>query len=238
MLELEKQFARQLLTHKNGIHSLALVRYFGCWKKSQQKALAPILERRPWMTFQSAFLLDKNLSPGDSVFEYGGGGSTLYFLDRGAKVVTVEDAPDWYMLLTEKIKEDGLAKNWTGLLKAPAPPVMPGENDASDPDCYTSNSKKYRNYDFTDYVRAIDHYPDRSFDIVVVDGRSRPSCIKHAVDKVKVEGYLVLDNTERDYYLREKTLRHLVNFKVILDEFGPTPGLPWFTKTTVWRRVQ
>lgn len=238
MLELEKQFTRQLLTHKSGVHSLALIKYFDRWKKSQQKELAPILERRPWMTFQSAFLLDKELSPGSSVFEYGSGGSTLHFLDRGATVVTVEDDPNWYEFLTDKIEKDGLAKNWTGLLKAPAPPVMPGENDASDPDCYTSNSKKYRNYDFTDYVRAIDHYPDRSFDIVVVDGRSRPSCIKHAVDKVKVGGCLVLDNTERDYYLSEKTLRHLVNFKVILDEFGPTPGLLWFTKTTVWRRVQ
>lgn len=188
------------------------------------------------MTFQSASMLHKKLSEGSLVFEYGGGGSTLYFLDRGAKVITVEDDAGWYELLTKKIKDDGLSENWVGILKVPIAPILHGKNDASDPDSYTSNSKKYKDYNFKDYVTAIEDYKDYSFDIVVVDGRSRPSCIKHAAHKVKVGGYLLLDNTERKYYLRDKTLRHLEDFKVILDEFGPTPGLQWFTKTTIWQR--
>lgn len=237
MFDLERQFIKQLTIHKCGMNSLSLLRYLLQWKFTQNKDWSPLVGRKPWMTFQAAALLNRQITPGCTVFEYGGGGSTLYFLDRGAKVITIENDSDWYERLSAQIKSDGLAEMWRGILALPKVPGSMEAKDASDPDMYTSGSATYKNYDFNGYVSTIDNYPDVFFDVVVVDGRSRPSCVKHAAEKVKVGGYLLLDNTEREYYLRNKTLRYLEAFEVILDKFGPTPGLPEFTKTTIWQRV-
>lgn len=237
MFDLERQFIRQLIKHKCGMNSLSLLRYLVQWKFTQRKGWSPLSGRRPWMTFQAAALLNRRITPGCTVFEYGGGGSTLYFLDRGAKVITIENDSEWYERLSAQIKSDGLMEMWLGILALPKAPENVEAKDASDPDMYTSGSATYRNFDFNDYVSTIDNYADLSFDVVVVDGRSRPSCIKHAAEKVKVGGYLLLDNTEREYYLRDKTLHYLEAFEVILDKFGPTPALPEFTKTTVWQKT-
>jgi hypothetical protein len=206
---------------------------------SQQINSSPIADRRPWMTFQAISFLESRLDRHCSVLEYGGGGSTLFFLDKGAKVVTVEHDPNWFNILDERICEDKLTLNWTGILKIPTVAPVWNNQDPSDPCSYKSASDEFNGYWFREYVSAVDGYPNMSFDMAVVDGRSRPSCIKHAVDKIRIGGYLLLDNTERGYYLsNEKTMNCLNAFCVVLDSFGPTPGLKWFTKTTIWQRFR
>ena len=189
------------------------------------------------MTFQSISVLERNLTRGCSVFEYGGGGSTLYFLDKGANVITVEHDQVWFDKLNREIDKNCLTNNWTGLMIKPTGKPTEEESDASDPDLYTSSDSEFDELWFKDYVSSIDCFSDSSFDFVIIDGRSRPSCMKHSVSKVKVGGFLVLDNTERVYYLRN-TVDYLNSFVVVLDKFGPTPGLPFFTKTTIWQRVE
>jgi hypothetical protein len=60
---------------------------------------------------------------------------------------------------------------------------------------------EYKDFILEDYVKSIEDYPDGYFDLVVVDGRARPSCILHSMQKVKVNGILLLDNADRSYYL-------------------------------------
>jgi hypothetical protein len=239
MLDFERLFIRQLADHKCGLNTPFLFRYFTRWKRSQQKNRSPIIDRRPWMTFQAISFLERKLERHISVLEYGGGGSTLYFLDKGARVVTVEHDSNWFNLLNEKISEDKLTFNWTGILEIPTASPIGNNNDPSDPDSYTSESEEFNSYWFKEYASAIDSYQNVSFDIVIVDGRSRPSCIKHAADKIKIGGYLLLDNAERGYYLSHDTTKDCLNaFRIVLDTFGPTPGLSWFTKTTIWQRYR
>jgi hypothetical protein len=45
--------------------------------------------RLPWLPFVLQEELEERVGAGTRVFEFGGGGSTLYFLDLGAVVVTV-----------------------------------------------------------------------------------------------------------------------------------------------------
>jgi hypothetical protein len=85
---------------------------------------------------------------------------------------------------------------------------------------------------FYDYATKIESYPDDYFDVVVVDGRARPSCFKHAVRKVKRTGLLAWDNTTRDRYkLAMKLAPDSFEF---LDCPGPTPFLSHYTKTSIW----
>jgi len=81
-------------------------------------------------------------------------------------------------------------------------------HDPADPHLYQSDDEGFRGCSFRQYASQIDAYPDEHFDILLVDGRARPSCIAHGAAKVKVGGLLVLDNADRAYYL-DKTGEHL-----------------------------
>jgi hypothetical protein len=49
------------------------------------------------------------------------------------------------------------------------------------------------------FVDAIDDFPGR-FDVVVVDGFDRPSCVRKALPRLKDDGVLILDNSDRPAY--------------------------------------
>ena len=70
---------------------------------------------------------------------------------------------------------------------------------------YSSKSGQFGGKNFEDYVKIIDIYPNENFDLIIVDGRSRVSCLKHAQDKVKVGGFILLDDTDREEYDKGKS---------------------------------
>lgn len=235
MLDYQKIFIRELIHKKCGIDSIKLLKHFNKWKKTLKSDFTIINARIPWITYEAISILDRHITRDSRIFEYGGGGSTLYFLDKGASVVTVEHDRSWYDLLKDTIEKDKKIRQWSGILAVPATSESEEELDVSNPDHFISNLPKYRGMDFTEYVTSIDQYGNEEFDIVLIDGRSRPSCVKRAICKVKAGGLLILDNTERAYYT-DTVPESLNDFYVILDEFSPTPTLEWFTKTTIWKK--
>ncbi len=70
----------------------------------------------------------------------------------------------------------------------------------SHPGHYISDDADSKGKHFERYVTSIDAYAEESFDVVIVDGRARPSCCAHAIPKVKTGGMLVFDNVETEYY--------------------------------------
>lgn len=127
--------------------------------------------RLPWLPFPLIEQLATRAGPGTQVFEYGGGGSTLWFLDRGATVVTVEHHPEWASQLRRAITHD----EWTLL-----------ERSLDD----SGRS----------YVDAITGYEDGAFDVVVVDGRQRVCCAHAALAKIRPGGWLIFDDIDRARY--------------------------------------
>jgi hypothetical protein len=187
--------------------------------------------RIPWITFDAIDYLEGCLFPWAKVFEYGSGGSTLFWLNHGAECVSIEHNPDWYKLMHPRL--EGMDRIDYRLV-----PSEPGEDkearDIADPNLYLSEDVLSRGYNFKNYVCQIDPFPDNIFDIVLIDGRARPSCIKHACKKVRIGGLLVLDNSDREYYLRMTA--------ILLQDFdrrifrGVTPGVTSFTETSVFAR--
>ena len=49
----------------------------------------------PWLAWPCIDWLERAISPGMKVFEYGGGGSTVFFLSHGCQVTTVEGNSRW-----------------------------------------------------------------------------------------------------------------------------------------------
>ena len=67
----------------------------------------------PWFASDSISWLEHNLRPDDSVLEFGGGRSTLFFLGRCNWVTTVETSPEWTVGLLEYLTaHPNLYRRW------------------------------------------------------------------------------------------------------------------------------
>lgn len=199
----------------------------------------PIQSAIPWLTYSSIDYIEKYLNHDMKVFEYGGGGSTLYFASRVAELVTVEHDTSWYEQLDRLMKSEHENFNWQGFLipgKRRLQQTSDEQLDAANPDHYHSKDEVSKELLFYEYASKIEDFQPQSFDLILVDGRARPSCLKHAISRCKSGGLLVLDNSDRDYYTAqlEKSLNSC--FDVVVDEYGPVPYLRNFSKTTVYRK--
>jgi len=170
------------------------------WRKYRTSGKGTLDFHIPWLVFSSISFIDRWLQKDMKLFEYGSGGSTLYFASRTAGVVSVEHDRNWFHTAEGTIAKSGY-NNIDYRLIEPQPAVTDGR-DCADPANYVSCFTEYSGFEFSAYAKAIEAYADASFDLVVVDGRVRHSCITHAISKVKKGGLLLVDNADRNYYLQ------------------------------------
>jgi hypothetical protein len=164
----------------------------------------------PWITFDAITHLEKYLKRDINVFEYGSGGSTLFWLRHHAICTSVEHDSHWFSLIHDRV---GQSPQLNYRLVLPETNDLPNPNkDVADPQQYLSASPPFENHTFRSYVKQIDDSPDNFFDVVLIDGRARPACIAHSTTKIKVGGLLILDNAERSYYTA-KTRSYLDGFQ-------------------------
>lgn len=188
----------------------------------------------PWLSYDAIEFLAARVARGWRVFEYGSGGSTLFWLERGAEVVSVEHDPQWYAQLQQYAIQYPALEYRLILPEAGDICGPQSISSISDPCCYQSSNVQFAGLNFRRYASQIDEFPDQHFDVVIVDGRARPSCLMHSVAKVKVGGLLVLDNADRDYYL-ERVPPLLDSFT--LHRFrGIAPGSLVYAQTNIYVR--
>lgn len=217
--------------------SEAATRYFFRWIRSLREGASSVKDEQPWITFKAIDYLKRHLNKTHRVFEYGGGGSTLFFLNHVSEVVTVEHSEEWFAVLKKTIGDRRSAK-WSGQFVAAQLGDLVALPDIADPTHYSSDDQPSKGLNYRAYASAIDSFPDAYFDCVVVDGRSRPACIVHALPKIKTGGYLVLDNSDRAYYLSKTAAAIDKNFVTVVNGFAPSPYLTEFTKTTIWKKTK
>ncbi len=205
------------------------------WLRSLRKDYL-LDEPSPWITFDAIDCLTEIIRRQRArtgplrVFEYGSGGSTLFWQRQGAHCVSIEHDPTWFGVVRSRID----SKRVDYRLIVPRQSDSSNDRDPSDPTKYASGDAACQSYDFREYATAISTFPDEHFDIVLVDGRSRPACIMHAAPKVRSGGVLVLDNAEHEYYTR-KAGAFLREFR--RSEFpGVLPNSMSFTRTDVYVR--
>lgn len=189
----------------------------------------------PWLPYQATQLIYQ-IRP-RNVFEWGTGGSTIAFLTMGAKVVSIEHDPAWATEVQREISDKGLAGENLNYN------LIPYEAGEIGPDC--SNPTHYKSYctvfpkdiNFKRYCSFIDNFG--AFDLILIDGYARAGCIMHAIGHVKPGGWLVIDNTDRDWYLKN-TLFLFGNYesgweRIDITGYGPILAYQW--KTTFFRNA-
>jgi len=178
--------------YKRKVSLFRALRWYGPWRASLCQGRNPIADRSPWIVFGAKEFLAQLLKPGCKVFEYGMGGSTLFFLDSGCHVISIEHNPEWGERLYTII---GNNARWKPIVIEPR--TCANLNEAIK---FKSEFPGYENSDFEEYIGSLSAQPDESLNIVMIDGRARSSALETATEKVAPSGVIVLDNAERDRY--------------------------------------
>ncbi|ESY70030.1 hypothetical protein X742_06810 [Mesorhizobium sp. LNHC232B00] len=174
----------------------------------------------PWWTFSAIDVVDIFLaSRGHKarVYEFGAGASTIWLAKRSGSVDSVEhDAPfaqtmshmfEAYPNITVRVVE---------------PTVASVSSKAR------SNRKGYRESSFDQYVSSIDRV-EGTFDLIVIDGRARVSCLAKSVSRLSPNGMVLFDNSNRAEY------REAINSCGLQERVtrGLAPALPFPSQTSI-----
>lgn len=127
----------------------------------------------PWIVPDSLTVLKNIVKANWRVFEWGGGGSTVFWSKHCQHVTTIEQNSEWITRLQDMFTKFK---------------------------CKANIDLQYitiTNGDSTNYANAILAYPDNHFDLVFVDGEAscRDLCVTNALSKVKPLGWLLVDNS-------------------------------------------
>lgn len=195
------------------------------------------MSNQPWLPYLVTDYI-KQLKP-QRVFEWGSGESTLFFFSIGVQyLVSVEHDKEWF----DKINEQLISKNiiHAGYNFIPSEDGTIGSNPAN-PMYYKSGSTNLGDVNFKRYVTLIDRLKGSKFDLILIDGMARASCLAHAYSHVADGGCIVLDNTgDRPYYL-EQTLSLFGNYedgweRVTFTGYGPILDYKWETTIFINKR--
>lgn len=193
------------------------------------------MDPSPWLVHSAVRSIEELLRPQWRIFEYGSGGSTLFFARRCAVVISVEHDARWQSRVCAQLARSGLD---TSIVRLRPPERSPlAASGRSDPDAYVSGRPGHAGLWYERYVRTIDEQPDGSLDLVLIDGRCRPACVRHAIPKIRPGGWLVLDDSQRFRYAEAR--RRLRSSGWSLQEHrGPRRHFPLPTRTDLWRRPE
>lgn len=147
------------------------------WLHDRFSKTAPARQGLPWIAWPCIDFIDSYLRPEHHVFEWGGGGSTIFFLRKGCRLTTVESSSKWVEILNKEVSNQATRAKWD-LRFVPV-------SGNSDP-----NINRY-----IDQVTS-----GGPWDLVLVDGWSRIRCLQAAIPWVKPGGVLVLDNADQQKF--------------------------------------
>lgn len=191
----------------------------------------------PWITYPALRQLSRIVRPDWRVFEYGCGGSSLWWAKRVKDVVSVEHDMAW----AERTAGYG-PPNLSIVARPQGEACAPERHDtiakflSHPPELPLSDEPEHNllhglvTDGFAAYATEITAHPRESFDVVVVDGMARVLCAWLAARYVKPAGVIVFDNSDRWQYNSAFRILSKMGFQRI-DYYGPGPVHPieWCT---------
>ena len=161
---------------------------------------SPLDLELPWFSYGAIDFLENFLRPEMRVFEFGSGGSTIFFARRCARVESVEDDPAWATRVRERMARLGLSN--VAIVECPF------------------DFNKPAGFGDSQYLSQV---REGSFDVIVVDGADndysiRPQCFEVAQDHVNAGGIIVVDDSWRYRQLRETHRAHRLE---VFETVGP-----------------
>lgn len=217
-------------THPRQFQPIGWLGDFNKWRLERDSSSTPLDRGEPWFCYSAIRHLSTVVTPQTRVFEYGSGGSTLFYANHCAKAVTVEHDAQWAELVQQTLDKKQIT-NATLLPVTEQEPQTPGEADPMEG--FGSTYQHYAGKSFKQYVNTLLDYPMHEFDLIVIDGRARSACMRVAIERVAPGGMIIVDNSERPQY-QEMQNRLFANKWKLVRRSGPVCGLKVFNATHFW----
>lgn len=179
------------------------------WRRSvrEQSAVDAAGQPLPWIAYPAIDLLARRTTRDLRVFEYGCGQSTLWWAARVATLAGVEHDADWFAKVRAKVPPQ--VRLYQVLL-----------------------------VDGGDYCRTAARAAQDAggaWDVIVIDGRDRVNCMRHALAALSARGVIVVDNTDRPQYAPGLDFLHEHGFRQ-LPLRGMAPIIGHLTETSILYR--
>jgi len=177
---------------------------------------AALKKGEPWIVPEALEHLKRIVRPEWYVFEWGCGGSTVFFSKRCWGVVGIEHNSEWIVRVHELMERHECPHNWT---------MRHVRGDGSG-----------KPEGFRPYADVIREYDDEMFDLISIDGEasSRGWCLTNAIAKLKPGGYLLLDNS--DWVKRDLGWERWDYVAKGLKWVGQPGTFDWHT--SIWRKPE
>lgn len=169
-------------------------------------------EDLPCLTSSTIQFLDSYLTKQDNVFEYGSGFSTAWFAQRVGQMISVENDPYWFNLVSKKLS--GFTNTQFFLID-------------SKQNCTPIASVSW------DYVHKINDYKKESFDFILNDGFARALVAIHSIDYLKKGGILCWDDFGGSFPLKNTVIPYSMKSDKNVNEWT----WQFLKKIEGWRRV-
>ncbi|MFM7300932.1 MAG: hypothetical protein ACKO1R_07320, partial [Crocinitomicaceae bacterium] len=174
----------------------------------------------PWLSPSSVRFLKNHLTKEMSGLEFGSGISTLFTAPKVKQLISVEHNEQWYQLILDRFKNEGITNVDYRFI------AQNDSNQFSEKSFEMTEKLGFEvRKDYVNYYMTVESIPDNSLDLLLVDGRARPECLYYALPKMKKNGLVILDNSEREHY------KIVFEFMKEYPVYTTTNGL---TDTTFW----
>ncbi len=130
----------------------------------------------PWYTYTALEWLMPRVKQTDVVFEFGAGNSTVWYGRHAKEVVAVEHDTKWLEHVQRLV-----GSNVTLLSRSMSGSELSPESESP-------------------YCVALYEYPPKYFDIIVIDGEERVQCAHVAPSRLRDDGIIVFDNSDRPVF--------------------------------------
>jgi len=199
-------------------------KYIPSWLYSNGTKKTPLQLRQPWLSYPAIDFLTQYAKKYHRVFEYGGGGSTLWFAERCKEITCVENSKYWGKLILDRYQDN--KDDFIALLNLIIVEV--------------SEYPKVEEYAQADkYVNTI--VSGAPYDIILVDGvdsedakkNYRVESVRKAKQHLSSEGLIILDDAWRTQYA---DVPNILNEFNRLEFWGLGPCRLGVTKTDIYIR--
>lgn len=164
----------------------------------------------PWMPYNLIEYLKSELKKDDRVFEYGFGTSSVFFANKVEEVISIESNRKWRDVMLSSIIPHKIENLQVILME-----------DALENSQYEGLSKNYEKFDW-----------------IIVDSLKREKCMKNAINAIKKDGKIILDDSQRKNYQKIRDFMTQEGFDCLeFEDIAPgqiKPKKAWvFTKSQI-----
>jgi hypothetical protein len=195
----------------------------------------------PYITYPAFRQLQRVIKPHFRVFEYGCGGSSVWWAGRTRQVTSVEHDRAWAGKVAESCPANLniIVREMNEACSEARQAAV--EGFFANPPSLPLLAQYERNIqhgllcrEFVAYATEITAFEPASLDVIVVDGMARALTAWLAVQYIKPQGIIVFDNSDRCHYNSAYRLLREAGFHRI-DYYGPGPvnAIEWCTSLFV-----